>query len=414
MKLKRKISVRKVLQLLVTVIVVTGCITAMLSASSVQVSKKVVGIDIRIKNDQYHFIDKQQVQDMLFNNRNIDLKKINLAKLNANQMERIVASNPWVEKAQVYVDNKRMLHIFITQRVPVARLFEQDGNSYYLDHSLKAMPLSDKYIHYTTVVTNVPVLKDDSFSTSMKAQIVTLVKHIDKDSFWNAQISQVIVTDDHLFEMVPVLGDQRILFGDTSRMQEKFDNLFGFYKKILNKIGWDKYQVLDVRFAGQVVASPALQWKKPVDKSLTNLDWVKTIIGNEPKPSEPDTSNTIIANTIINATGTVPQAAKTVVTPPKTQLPVSAPPKPQVVVKQAVPKPVVKPQVVAKHELPKPKAKPQVIAKHEQPKAKTKLQVAATVKKDVKKSPVNNKEKKDNKGKNNTEPSPRYLYQGNH
>ncbi|MBS1689581.1 MAG: hypothetical protein JSS96_12715, partial [Bacteroidetes bacterium] len=72
--------------------------------------------------------------------------------------------------------------------------------------------------------------------------------------------------------------NQRILLGDTARLAEKFDNLFLFYKNILNRVGWDKYETLDLRFKDQVVASPALPWKAPVDKAMSNMNWVKSII----------------------------------------------------------------------------------------------------------------------------------------
>ena len=186
------------------------------------------------------------------------MDKAGIGSINTSRMEKVMDANPWVEDAQVYIDNRKVVHVHIEQRVPVARLFEQSGASYYLDHTMKAMPLSDRYVHYSTVVTNVPVLNEDSSGDAMRAQIVAMVKYIERDSFWSAQISQIVCTDDKTFEVVPVLGNHRILIGDTSKLDEKFDNLYAFYKKVLNRIGWDRYEVLDVRYASQVVASPAV------------------------------------------------------------------------------------------------------------------------------------------------------------
>ena len=56
-------------------------------------------------------------------------------------MEAILQSNPWVKDAQVFTDAARVLHVSVTQRVPVVRIFEQDGNSYYLDAALQAVGL---------------------------------------------------------------------------------------------------------------------------------------------------------------------------------------------------------------------------------------------------------------------------------
>lgn len=278
MEKKRKISIRKVLQALVTVIVTAACITAVLSAKNIHNERKVRAFDIHIKNQKCRFVEKEEVKNVLLNVNHLDMKKTGLSQVDINRLERVINANPWVAKAQVYIDNDMVLHANVVQRVPVVRLFDQAGNSYYLDDSLKEMPLSRRYVHYTTVVTNVPVLHNDSASKSLKGQIVALVKFIEQDTFWNAQVSQVIVTDDKTFEVVPVLGKHRIIIGDTSNMQQKFDNLFAFYKKILNRVGWDKYEVLDLRYAGQVVASPALPWKMPVDKAMSNMSWVKAVI----------------------------------------------------------------------------------------------------------------------------------------
>lgn len=290
MNIKRKISWRKILQTVVTIVVVTGCCIAVLSAAEIQQKRKISGLKISIENDQYHFIDKAGIKRMLMA-RHIDAAHTNLAKLNVAQIESTIRSIPWVDKAQVYIDNAKTLNISVTQRVPVARVFDQAGNSYYVDKTLKTMPLSDRYTHYTTVVTNVPVFTNDSLDRNFKASIVAMVKHIDTDSFWSAQISQIMVNDSMEFELMPILGNHFIKFGDTTRLKEKFNNLFAFYTKVLNRVGWDKYEVLDVRFNKQVVASPALPWKVPVDKAAANMNWVKAIIGNEP-PEEitmPDT-----------------------------------------------------------------------------------------------------------------------------
>lgn len=283
---KRKISFRKVLQLFVTVVVTAACVTAMLSASSIQDRKVIKNVSIHITNEnKCKFVDKEQVAELLMHNRHIKAVGVPVSKLDIHHMESIAQANPWIKDAQVFVDNNRDLQIYVTQRVPVVRVFETDGNSYYLDTALKVMPLSETYVDYAFVVTNVPELKEDSLSKDMKAQIIALVMQIKKSKFWNTQTEQIYVNADRTFELIPVLGNHHILLGDTSRLQEKFDNLFTFYQNVLNRIGWDKYEVLDVRFKDQVVASPSLPWKGPKDLALNNMNWVKSIIGTEPKDS---------------------------------------------------------------------------------------------------------------------------------
>ena len=279
MATKRKISVRKIMQVFITLVVTTACVIAIVSATRIDDNNTLKNVAVHIKNDKkYHFIEQKEIMDLAINSRNIDIVHTPLSKLDIHQMEQVILADPWVADAQVYVDNARVLHMFVTQRVPVVRVFQKDSGSCYIDTTLSTMPLSDNYIYYTTVVTNVPVLKNDSVSRVLKMQIVSLVRKIQADSFWSAQISQVIVDSVGMFELVPVLGDQRIIFGDVTRMADKFNNLFSFYKNVLNHIGWDKYEVLDLRYNGQVVASPSLPYKGPVDKAVVNMNWINSIM----------------------------------------------------------------------------------------------------------------------------------------
>ena len=289
MKMKRKISIRKILQVFLTVVVSTGCIIAIVSASKIEDEKTLKSVAVHFRNDKkYHFIEENEIMDLAINNRNIDVMHTPISKLDIHSMEQIIMADPWVAHAQVFIDNNRVLQMYVTQRLPVARIFQKDSKSYYLDGTLSIMPLSANYIYYTTVVTNVPELMNDSIGWALRKQIVSLVSTIQADSFWNAQISQVIVDSVGAFELVPVLGEQKILFGDVSGMKEKFNNLFLFYKNILNRIGWDKYETFDLRFKNQVVASPALPYTGPGDKAVDKMNWINSIVETEAKNDAKD------------------------------------------------------------------------------------------------------------------------------
>lgn len=286
---KRKISIRKIIQVLLTLIVSTCCIIAMVSASRIEDSKTIKSVSINIRNEKkYHFIEQQEIMDLAINNRSVDIEHTPVSKLDVHGIEQAILADPWVANAQVFIDNAQVLNIYVTQRIPVARLFQQNGASYFLDTTLSIMPLSKNYVYYTTVVTNVPELKNDSVSWALRKQIVSLVRTIQADTFWNSQVSQVILDSSDMFELTPVLGEQRIILGDIAGAKNKLNNLFLFYKNVLNRIGWDKYEVLDLRFADQVVASPSLPYKGPVDKAVVNMNWINSIMETEARKDSKD------------------------------------------------------------------------------------------------------------------------------
>lgn len=279
---KRKISIRKILQLFVTMVVTTCCVIAMVSASRIEDKKTLKGIAVHIRNDKkYQFVEQKEIVDLAITKRNIDITHTPLAALDVHGMEKVIRANPWISDAQVYIDNDLILHMYVTQRIPVARVFQKNTASYYVDTTLSIMPLSDKFIYYATVVTNVPEIKNDSTGWALRSRIVGMVRHIQSDSFWSAQISQIIVDSNAQFELMPTLGNQRILFGDATDMKRKFGNLFVFYKEVLNRIGWDKYETLDLRYKDQVIALPSLPYKGPVDKAVDKMNWITSIVETE-------------------------------------------------------------------------------------------------------------------------------------
>lgn len=417
MEQKRKISVRKVLQVLLTLVVSVGCVIAISGASSKGVSKKLTGVEVHIKNNRHKFVDEVQIKKELLG----DMKSVThlaLNTVNTAAMEQKIKDIPWVANAQIYVDNNRKLHVNVTQRIPVARIFEEGGKSYYIDGTLSIMPTCDRYVYYTTIVTGVPPIVDnklnDSANKSLMAQITYLVKRIERDSFWNAQVSQIVMSSDRSFEIVPVLGDQRIILGDTSRLDEKLDNLFAFYKKILTRVGWDKYQVLDLRYKGQVVASPMLEWKKPAG-AINELQWVETIKSKTAYNKNVftlDSNNNAVINKAVAPVQAVAAPVKTLVVNnapakkvenPSAKAPVKiGPPEDKPVKKAATPKPVAKEKASENKEKPKATVSASKNVTKKPPVKKEPVKQKATDKKQVNRKSVDKTQEKKS--------TPKYLY----
>lgn len=293
---KRKISIRKILQLVLTIVAASGCVVALISASRMESAGTLRAAPIvSIKNDRkYQFIEQKEILDIGINKLNIDVMHTPMSSLNLRAIEDAIKADRWVENAEVYIDLNRIMRINVTQRVPVARIFKTDGHSYYIDSTLHTMPISGTYTYYTTVVTNAPEMNSDSTGMAQRAKLVKLVRTLNTDTFWRAQVAQIDMDSAGQFWIVPVVGTQNILIGDTLFLREKLANLMSFYQNILNKIGWDKYTTLDMRFRNQVIASPSLPYKKPVDKSGDKMNWITTTEVTEAKIDKEDSTREAI------------------------------------------------------------------------------------------------------------------------
>ncbi|MBA3972491.1 MAG: hypothetical protein H0X46_10205, partial [Bacteroidetes bacterium] len=99
--------------------------------------------------------------------------------------------------------------------------------------------------------------KDSLLSAlSLLDEIYAMANYINADKFWSAQIQQIYINKDRDMELVPLAGDHKIVFGDTTFMDTKFKKLLTFYQQGLNTTGWwDKYSIINLKFKNQIVCT---------------------------------------------------------------------------------------------------------------------------------------------------------------
>ena len=105
-------------------------------------------------------------------------------------------------------------------------------------------------------------------------------------------------------------------------LRDKLDNLFAFYEQVQNRVGWNRYTTLDLRYKGQVVASPKLSWKVPVDRALSNINWLQAVMDNAPKQDLPG-GDAAANNDQFSGAGSTREGPD----PPKPASPSATPPK---------------------------------------------------------------------------------------
>ena len=90
-------------------------------------------------------------------------------------------------------------------------------------------------------------------------KLINFVKYIEDDSFWSAEIVQIVASTmtsgDVRLELIPRTGRHVVEFGTLDDAEAKLDKLLAFYEKGLNNIGWDVYRTISVEYKGQVVCT---------------------------------------------------------------------------------------------------------------------------------------------------------------
>ncbi|HKK77266.1 MAG TPA: hypothetical protein VJ953_19460 [Saprospiraceae bacterium] len=178
--------------------------------------------------------------------------------VNVERIERVLEEEPFIKDADVYINAANIIKISITQRQPILRVIDKNGLNYYLDGEGYKMPLSKHFTTRTLVATgNIPPHVPDFLEREKHVlkDLFALTRQIQEDEFWSSMIEQVYVSNSGDFVFVPMIGDQRIIFGKMDRVEEKFRNLKAFYDRAVPVHGWKKYQTVNLKFKGQVICS---------------------------------------------------------------------------------------------------------------------------------------------------------------
>jgi cell division protein FtsQ len=228
-------------------------------------------VKIYIPGNQY-FIDRQEVDKILLANGHVLMGR-KIENINIHDLENRLRANPFIEFATVYADMDGTITVQITQRQPILRLINRFNQDFYVDqHGLK-IPLSANFTARVTVangfIDELFANRIDTLNTALARDLFKTADYISKDSLWNAQIAQLYVNQNHEIELVPRVGNQRILLGNADSLDTKFHNLLVFYKKALPQVGWDAYRVINVKYANQVVGVKNENLKSDSLKSKT-------------------------------------------------------------------------------------------------------------------------------------------------
>ncbi|MGN7721023.1 cell division protein FtsQ/DivIB [Chitinophaga sp. 22620] len=221
-------------------------------------SEKCKGIHVTLQGDDRNaFIDEKDIKQLVITDKSQNPVGMPISQINLANLERVVESDPWVRSAELYLDNQDILNVNVVQRDPVARVFTFSGNSFYLDEQSERIPVSDRFSARVPVFTGFPtdavqLRKEDS---PLYRQIGDMARYIAADTFWNAQVEQVMITGDRKFEIIPKLGDHVIVFGDGSDIDTKFSKLLIFYREGLSKAGWNTYSRINIAYHEEVIGT---------------------------------------------------------------------------------------------------------------------------------------------------------------
>ncbi|MEN9344790.1 MAG: hypothetical protein RLZZ60_259 [Bacteroidota bacterium] len=231
---------------------------AFLAIKQTSEALKINSIEVAIDQSvDLSFIDSNKVLDIVREVVKTPIIGSSKKQFNLALVERRLEAYPFIDKADVVIDFSGKLLIKIIQREPILRIINTQGMSYYVANNGYKMPLHFDFTPRVMVATGniTETLVDSAFVKSpMLKDLLLIANYCSANEFWRAQIEQLFVDNYNDILLIPKVGNHSIVFGSAEHLDSKFARLLTFYKKGLNAVGWQKYQQINLKFEGQIVA----------------------------------------------------------------------------------------------------------------------------------------------------------------
>lgn len=203
-----------------------------------------------------NFIEREEVDAILKESQGVLVGR-NLQGINIHQIEESLKANPYIAFAKVYADMDGIVHIEVKQRQPVLRILNAAGQDFYIDSNGLKMPMSPNFTANVLVATG-NILeafrgKVDTLLTPLASDLYKTALFMTRDTLWNAQIEQIYVNDKQDIELIPRVGNQRIILGNADSLATKMNNLLAFYKQAMPLVGWNAYKTINLKYTNQIV-----------------------------------------------------------------------------------------------------------------------------------------------------------------
>lgn len=206
------------------------------------------GMELVVKDSiDYGFITETEVKNLL-KQKNLYPEKKRIGTINVRLLEETLSRHPFISKAECYLTSGGKVGIEVYQRIPILRIMSSNGDNYYIDQSGKIMSAAGKSVHVAVATGFI----DRKFAQN---ELYQLGLYLQQNPFWKAQVEQINVTPRKELEIVPRVGDHILFLGKATDFEEKFSKLQTFDSKVLNRIGWNKYERISIEFNNQIIGT---------------------------------------------------------------------------------------------------------------------------------------------------------------
>ncbi|MBO5780295.1 MAG: hypothetical protein J6R27_04255 [Muribaculaceae bacterium] len=193
--------------------------------------------------------------------------KVKASEMPMQQIEDKLNSLDFVEHADVVRLANDRIAINVVPMVPVARVFDLSG-SYYINRAGKHLTADINY------QIDVPVVVRECGAPTAD-KVLPLIERIAEKPEWNQLVSAIKLDSSNDIILIPSISNHVVNFGDVSMIDDKFDRLFKFYRKVMPVKGWNYYDTITVKFRNQIVGKTTPDGRNRPVNEYRNEDFIE-------------------------------------------------------------------------------------------------------------------------------------------
>ena len=195
---------------------------------------------------QLRFVQAQDIIDLL---QRYDLYPVGktFGEINTLEIRDSILTNQLVASADVFTSFRGAVVANITQREPILRVISDTYGSFYVDRQREIMPTSPRFAVHVPLATGAI---DKEFA---QGKLYDFALFLNRNPQWDAWFEQIVVQRNQDVELIPRVGDFRIIMGTLDNYAVKLDNFALFVERGLSVVGWNRYSVINLSFENQIV-----------------------------------------------------------------------------------------------------------------------------------------------------------------
>jgi cell division protein FtsQ len=213
-------------------------------------------VDEYYQTDQF-FIDEEILKQRLQRVGLTEIKGKTVDQIDLLALEQELEKIEYVADARAYFTMSQELVVEVTQRVPVLRVFNRVGQSYYLDQSGKMMETSQYFSAYCMVATgNIGTYyKPEGTDTGFLRQMAQMSYELGKKDNTSGLFTQISVQDEHSIWLISRIEGFPCRVDLYQPIIPQIEKWLAFVASADSTGAWkNTYESVDLRFSNQIIA----------------------------------------------------------------------------------------------------------------------------------------------------------------